>query len=243
MENTGRNDKNGADAGKTVWFDPAEAVAQLEREEEKELKRAKRKTLVQALKYAVCTASAGLIQFVSFAILQRVIKDNIGTIHFIVEDMSLATFLATTIALALSVLWNFTINRKFTFKSAGNVTRAMILAFLFYVPFYPFQTWYVHEVKNALGNTEVAGLLAEATVMLINGVLEFCWQKFFIYRKEADSALAKYDVGIVGEFGEITPDAEAVDGMQLLELMRDGADIENMTDKQMLKRLAAMEKG
>lgn len=224
------------------YFDPQIALEQMAREEEKEQKKQKRKTLVQALKYAVCTASAGLIQFISFTILQAVLPTNMGTIHFIVEDMSLATFLATTIALLLSVLWNFTINRKFTFKSAGNVTRAMILAFLFYVPFYPFQTWYVHTVKVALGNTEVAGLIAEATVMLINGVLEFCWQKFFIYRKEADSALAKYDVGTVGEFGEIAIEKPAVNANGLLELMRAGEDISAMDDKAMLKKLAELDK-
>lgn len=229
------------EADKT-YFDPNVAIEQLDREEEKEQKRAKRKTLVQALKYAVCTASAGLIQFVSFAILQAALPTGMGTIHFIVEDMPLETFLATTIALVLSVLWNFTINRKFTFKSAGNVTRAMILAFLFYVPFYPFQTWYVHTVKYALGNTEAAGLLAEATVMLINGVLEFCWQKFFIYRKEADSALAKYDVGTIGEYGEITLEKPAVDANGLLELMRAGKNINTMTDKEMVKALAELDK-
>lgn len=167
--------------------------------EEKAAKRAERKakfkemdkkngTKWQAFKYLCCTASAGLIQIISFTILQAAIPDNGETLHFIVEDMSRATFIATTVALALSVLWNFTLNRKFTFKSAKNVPVAMFLAFLFYVPFYPFQTWYVHTVKVALGGSDGAGFLAEATVMLINGILEFCWQKFVIYRKSTNSA-------------------------------------------------------
>ena len=54
--------------------------------------------------------------------------------------MDLVTFISTTVALCASILWNFTFNRKFTFKDAGNVPKAMLLAFLFYVPFYPFQT-------------------------------------------------------------------------------------------------------
>lgn len=227
---------------KDGYFDTNVAIAELDAAAAAEEKKAKRKTAVQVLKYAVCTASAGILQFVSFTILQAVIPENIGTIYFIVEDMSLATFIATTIALALSILWNFTINRKFTFKAAGNVARAMILAFLFYVPFYPFQTWYVHTVKMALGNTDAAGLLAEATVMLINGVLEFCWQKFFIYRKEADTAVDKHAVGEIGEFGEVTPQQPDCDSMQLLELMRNGVDISTLTDKQLKKQLKLLEK-
>ncbi len=152
----------------------------------------KNSTKWQAVKYFFCTASAGLIQIISFTILQAVIPE-FGTMHFLVEDMSKATFTATTVALGLSILWNFTLNRKFTFKSAKNVPLAMALAFLFYVPFYPFQTWYVHTIKVALGNTDAAGFLAEATVMLINGILEFCWQKFVIYRKSTNTAVKAED--------------------------------------------------
>ncbi len=148
-----------------------------------------RETKIQALKYLLCTASAGAIQFISFTIMVFAFKNlDWGKINFITQ-MDMTLFVATTVALALSVLWNFTLNRKFTFKSAKNVPVAMALAFLFYVPFYPFQTWYVHAVSISLGNGEGAKLLAEATVMLINGVLEFCWQKFFIYRNDTNTAV------------------------------------------------------
>lgn len=226
-----------------VYFDPAVAYAQIDAEIEKEQKRAKRKTLVQAIKYACCTISAGVIQLVSFTILQAVIPASGQTIHFIVEDMDLVTFLATTIALVLSILWNFTLNRKFTFKAAGNVARAMILAFLFYVPFYPFQTWYVYTVKQeliaALGE-DLAGILAEGTVMLINGVLEFCWQKFFIYRKTADTAPDKHEVGTIGEFGEIAVEKPEIGAAQLLDLMKAGKDI-TADDKTLKKELKTLE--
>lgn len=170
--------------------------------EEKAAKKAARKekframnekngTRWQAFKYLLCTASAGIIQFVSFTIMTYAFaKLDWGTINFI-TPMPKTTFVATTVALCLSVLWNFTLNRKFTFKSAKNVPVAMALAFLFYVPFYPFQTWYVHVVSEAIGGQEWAKLIAEATVMLINGVLEFCWQKFVIYRKSANTAPQK----------------------------------------------------
>ena len=229
--------------GSKEYFDPAVAYAQIDAEIEKEEKKAKRKTLVQAIKYACCTISAGVIQLVSFTILQAVIPASGQTIHFIVEDMDLVTFLATTIALVLSILWNFTLNRKFTFKAAGNVARAMILAFLFYVPFYPFQTWYVYTVKQeliaALGE-DLAGILAEGTVMLINGVLEFCWQKFFIYRKTADTAPDKHEVGTIGEFGEIAVEKPEIGAAQLLDLMKAGKDI-TADNKKLKKELKALE--
>lgn len=156
-------------------------------------KRAKRKGVVQFIKYALCAASAGIIQIVLFSILQTVLPKDMGNIHFIVEDMQLGTFIATTVALCASILWNFTFNRKFTFKDAGNVPLAMFLAFLFYVPFYPFQTWYVHTIKTLLSQhigVDGAGIIAEASVMAINFALEFIWQKFVVFRKPKDKKTA-----------------------------------------------------
>lgn len=153
---------------------------------EKNAKKEKRRGVMQFIKYALCAASAGIIQIVLFSILQAVIPSNGKTIHFIVEDMDLVTFIATTVALCASILWNFTFNRKFTFKDAGNVPKAMVLAFLFYVPFYPFQTWYVHTIKSLLVDAigvDGAGIIAEGTVMIINFALEFMWQKFVVFRK------------------------------------------------------------
>ncbi len=157
-------------------------------------KRAKRKGVVQFIKYALCAASAGIIQIVLFSILQTVLPKDMGNIHFIVEDMQLGTFIATTVALCASILWNFTFNRKFTFKDAGNVPLAMFLAFLFYVPFYPFQTWYVHTIKTLLSqhiSVDGAGIIAEASVMAINFALEFIWQKFVVFRKPKDKKTAQ----------------------------------------------------
>lgn len=158
------------------------------RQAEKNAKKEKRKGVMQFIKYALCAASAGIIQIVLFSILQAVIPQSGKTIRFIVEDMDLVTFISTTVALCASILWNFTFNRKFTFKDAGNVPKAMLLAFLFYVPFYPFQTWYVHTIKSLLLgplSTQASGIIAEGSVMVINFVLEFVWQKFVVFRKKA----------------------------------------------------------
>ena len=145
----------------------------------------------QAIKYFLCAASAGLIQFVTFTIMKTAfdktgVTQSMGTMWFF-SDINKTTFIATTIALGLSVLWNFTLNRKFTFKAANNVPLAMSLAFLFYVPFYPFQTWYVGTIENAINESvgyeaSWGAIIAEGTVMLMNGILEFLWQKFVVFR-------------------------------------------------------------
>lgn len=230
------------------------SLKQLEADALAEEKKAKRKTAVQALKYAVCTASAGLIEFVTFTIFMAVLPISAERHIFFITDVSLLTFVSTLISLTLSILWNFTINRKFTFKSAGNVPRAMLLAFLFYVPFYPFKLWFngympayfVAEAAAGMGITAAAYLAiyplatygAEVISMLTNGVLEFCWQKFVIYRKEADSAVElKYGIGEIGEFGEITVDREPFSGEELREMMSAGVDINAMKEKDMRKWL------
>ena len=145
----------------------------------------------QAIKYFLCAASAGLIQFVTFTIMKTAfdktgVTQSLGTMWFF-SDINKTTFIATTIALGLSVLWNFTLNRKFTFKAANNIPLAMSLAFLFYVPFYPFQTWYVGTIENAINESvgyeaSWGAIIAEGTVMLMNGILEFLWQKFVVFR-------------------------------------------------------------
>lgn len=177
---------------------------------EKQAKKEKRQGVMQFIKYALCAASAGIIQIVLFTILDSVIKSD-KTIHFITDDMTLGTFIATTVALCASILWNFTFNRKFTFKDASNVPKAMILAFLFYVPFYPFQTWYVHTIKELLiphiGSW--AGIIAEATVMIINFALEFMWQKFVVFRKpKAKNAEEKAEDAAQSENASQTADEQ-----------------------------------
>ena len=127
----------------------------------------------QATKFLLFSISAGVIQVVVFSLL---------------ELCQLNYWICYLTALILSVIWNFTLNRKFTFKAANNVPLAMGLAFLFYVPFYPFQTWYVGTVtgaiRDAIGQPDATwpSIIAEGTVMLINGILEFCWQKFIVFR-------------------------------------------------------------
>lgn len=165
---------------------------QATKEEKKELpKKSKKKiNLPQPVKYAFFTLSAGLIQFIVSTILFTCLPD-MGKINVIIT-MEKSQFIANTVGLVLSILWNFTFNRKFTFKSAGNMPRAMVLAFLFYVPFYPFQIWCEPTLAHAIApGQDWANIIALVVVMLTNGVLEFCWQKFVIYRKEENTAVQK----------------------------------------------------
>lgn len=224
---------------KTIYFDPRIAIEQLDKEELREQKKKKRKTLVQAFKYLCFTASAGLIEFVTYTIFMKALPiDENATVWFITQN-NMLWFVSTAISLFLSIVWNFTLNRKFTFKSAGNVPRAMFLAFLFYVPFFPFKLWFNSYMPGYLG---VDPFLIEVITLLINGVLEFCWQKFVIYRKEADTAPQKHDIGTIGEFGEISVQEEPYTASQLLDLMRGGADVASMSDKEIAKAVKAAEK-
>lgn len=219
-----------------------EQLAELLPEEVQEYKFVRRKTFRQAIKYFICAASAGAIQLISFSILQLFIKGD--DMMWFMIDMPVKDFVSTTIALCLSILWNFTMNRKFTFKSAGNVPRAMALAFLFYVPFYPFQTWYVPTIKNLLIDSMgvelefLASLVAEGTVMIINCVLEFMWQKLVIYRKEEGSA-EHHEVGKIGPNGEIAVAPPTFSGLELYDMLHEGVDIVNTDDKSLRKWLNA----
>jgi len=87
----------------------------------------------------------------------------------------------------LSVLWNFTINRKLTFKSANNVKVAMLLVALFYVAFTPLSSW----VHILLADAGWDALLVEVLVMLSNFVLEFLYCRFIVYRNSCDTAVSK----------------------------------------------------
>lgn len=156
-----------------------------------------KKELLRALKYTMFAASAGAIQLLAAFLLELVVFKNVipqgETIRFIVT-LDKSSFIAETIGLALSVAWNFTFNRKFTFKAATNVPFSMALAFAFYVPFYPFQVWYINTVRNGLVNgigEDWAFVVAQITCILINFVLEFVWQRFVVFRNKVDTAQTK----------------------------------------------------
>ncbi len=130
----------------------------------------------QAIKFTLFSISAGVIQTVAFAILNEFI--------FIFEkgnEYGLSYF----IALFLSVLWNFTFNRKYTFKSANNVPVAMMLVLAFYAVFTPLSIWWGIALTKLSWNEYIVF----AFTMIINFVTEFLYQKYVVFRNSINSAV------------------------------------------------------
>ena len=123
----------------------------------------KNKNLIQIIKFTFFSISAGIIQVISFAILEIFIK---------------VYWIPYLISLILSILWNFTLNRKYTFKSATNIPIAMTKIFGFYLVFTPLST-YLGSVAEKVG---VNDFIILAITMLSNFILEFLFCKFIVYR-------------------------------------------------------------
>ena len=128
------------------------------------------KELWRAVKFLLFSASAGIIEIVSFALLN--------------ELTSWSYWPCYLIALVLSVLWNFTLNRKFTFRSAANVPVAMFKVAVYYAVFTPLSTWAGNYLAEDLGWNEY---LVTALNMVANLVTEFLYQRFFVYRGQIDT--------------------------------------------------------
>ncbi len=129
-----------------------------------------KKELLRTLKFVLFSASAGIIQIAFFAIFEEVFH--------------LAHWLSYLLALVISVIWNFTFNRKFTFKSNANVAKSMILVALFYVVFTPLSTLLEHFLADTV---QINAYLVTLINMLLNLALEFLYQRFVVYRKSIDT--------------------------------------------------------
>ncbi len=135
------------------------------------MENSKKKEALRAVKFTLFSASAGIIQMGSFALLN--------------ELLHLPYWLSYLIALVLSVLWNFTLNRKFTFKSATNIPIAMLKVACYYAVFTPLSTLLEHYLTTTLGWNEY---LVTAINMILNFVTEFLYQRFFVFGKSIDTA-------------------------------------------------------
>ena len=140
-------------------------------------KSSDKKELFRVIKYTLVAASAGIIQFGTFALFTEV---------FGLTDW----WLSYLPSLILSVLWNFTINRKYTFKSASNVPIAMVKVAVFYLIFTPLSTIFGDWLQGAGWD----GYVIEIVVMILNFVLEFLYQRFFVFKDSIDSAVASVKV-------------------------------------------------
>ena len=124
----------------------------------------KKEKFLQVVKFTLFSLSAGIIQIGSFELMYTVIGWKSWW----------ATYL---ISLTLSVLWNFTFNRKFTFKSASNIPLAMTLVVLYYCAFTPLSVFGGRALEGAGWD----GTVVTIVMMLINFVTEFLWDKFVVF--------------------------------------------------------------
>lgn len=123
----------------------------------------------QVLKFMLFSISAGLIQIAAFTLMETVFH--------------LPYWPSYLTALVLSVLWNFTFNRRYTFRSDASVARSMLLVALFYAVFTPVSTWWGHALTTAGWND----FLVLAGTMVVNFVTEFLYQRFVVYRNCIDT--------------------------------------------------------
>ena len=127
-----------------------------------------KKQLWQAVKFTLFSISAGAIQIGSFALLELFIQDY---------------WIPYLVSLILSILWNFTLNRRYTFKSAANVSVAMAKVFGFYLVFTPLSTYLGNLAEGAGVNDFIILIIT----MLMNFLLEFLFCKFVVYRGKEDT--------------------------------------------------------
>ncbi|MGN0745475.1 MAG: GtrA family protein [Aristaeellaceae bacterium] len=128
------------------------------------------KNLWQAVKFTLFSISAGIIQVLSFALLH----DVLGLESYWMSHVP---------SLVLSVIWNFTFNRRYTFRSDAPLMRSMLLVALFYLVFTPASAWWGTLLERA----GVHAWLIEAINLLANFVLEFLYQRFVVYRGRIDT--------------------------------------------------------
>lgn len=130
----------------------------------------RRKELLRSLKFLLFSISAGIIEMGAFSLLNELTKWSYWPCYLI--------------ALTLSVLWNFTLNRRYTFQSANNIPRAMALVLAFYLVFTPLSTWLGDFLADGLKWNEY---LVTAINMVANFVLEFLYDRFVVFRDSLDT--------------------------------------------------------
>ena len=132
----------------------------------------KKKEIVRVIKFVFFSISAGIIEIVSFSLLT--------------ELTPLPYWPCYLTALVLSVLWNFTLNRKFTFQSANNVPIAMLKVALFYAVFTPVTTIGGNYLVEELGWNEY---LVTGLNMVLNLTTEYLYDRFIVFKDSLDEKL------------------------------------------------------
>ena len=133
-----------------------------------------KKEFLRSVKFIMFSVSAGVIQIVSYALIFELLKQ--------------AEWVAYIVSLTLSVLWNFTLNRKYTFKSAANVPIAMVKVAVFYLIFAPLSTLFTALLTEQKYNIMWNAYVVEILMMLLNFVTEYFYQRYFVFGKSLDTA-------------------------------------------------------
>ncbi len=131
-----------------------------------------KKELWMSVKFTLFSISAGVIQLLSFTIIYE-------WLH------CLTWWPSYLISVILSVIWNFTFNRKFTFKSANNVPKAMTLVLAYYLVFIPISVFGGNALESLWGSNY--GILVTILMMIINFITEFIWDRFVVFRNSIDT--------------------------------------------------------
>ena len=130
----------------------------------------RKKEVIRSLKFLLFSISAGVIELAAFSLLN--------------ELTSWSYWPCYLVALALSVLWNFTLNRRYTFQSANNVPRAMALVFAFYCVFTPLSTFLGSFLADTMGWNEY---LVTILNMAANFILEYLYDRLVVFRGSIDT--------------------------------------------------------
>ena len=137
---------------------------------EEEKKPQGREELKRTVKFVLFSISAGVIELGSFTVMYEVLHWDY--------------WVAYLIALVLSVVWNFTLNREFTFRSANNVPIAMLKVAAYYAVFTPATTLLGNYLEGTCGWD---GMLVTILNMALNFVTEYLYQRYFVFGKSLDT--------------------------------------------------------
>ena len=137
---------------------------------EEDLKQKNKREIIRMIKFVLVSASAGIVEILVFTLMNELTGFRYWPCYLM--------------ALIASVVWCFTINRRYTFKSAKNVPRAMAMVFAFYLVFTPATTILGNYLAETLHWNEY---LVTAINMALNLSLEYLYDTFVVYRGEMDN--------------------------------------------------------
>ena len=128
------------------------------------------KELIRKIKFTLFSISAGIIEIIVFTLLNEFTSFNYW-----------ACYLPALIA---SIIWNFTLNRNYTFKSASNIPVAMVKVFIFYLIFTPVSTILGHFLADKVHLNEY---LVTGINMALNFILEYLYQRYYVFKDSIDT--------------------------------------------------------